>query len=426
VRFLPVVSTGVHPTSVSTPGLSPSTPGVLVLHHFLGSWKKRHGYKSKGLLSLFMTVCKWFASHKPLHLVPVVPYSKTPELEHYPVSINHAGTVFTMMVNLIDHGDLQSHEDVSAILTRFGNWQAGMENTLTPRAPVALIGALGKAAPDSPAAADKPVFLDIGAGIGFYSMTAAARGHRVIATELAHRSVAVFRDSIEQNGFQALIDVRGVAVGAEAGPVCVAPRPNVPLLHAWRLEDVQRGYAAPQVHQWTGQFVCDRVVQRVLMGDLVPDGLHVGAVRVSAGGWSGEVLRGGLPFLEKNRPAAILVEVDMAEMARVGSHDFIDVVHSLTAIGYGNLGHSGRVCVERFESMLATLSQEHGKAHAQDHALRTDVNDLRQPAWCALDPINVAGVLEQNRRNGLEKQDTLNAAGVELFLLQLNVTAPSS
>ena len=58
--------------------------------------------------------------------------------------------------------------------------------------------------------------------------------------------------------------------------------------------------------------------------------------------------------------------------------------------------------------------------------LQTDINDLRQPSWCDLDVSNIVNVLEQNRRNGLEKQDALNAPGVELFFLQFNGTGTDS
>lgn len=46
------------------------------------------------------------------------------------------------------------------------------------------------------------VLLDVGAGSGYFSMAAAARGHRVIAFELSPRSLLSFEASIAYNGFQ--------------------------------------------------------------------------------------------------------------------------------------------------------------------------------------------------------------------------------
>lgn len=39
VRVLPKVHFGVHPLGLD--GVSPDDPDIVVLHHFLGSWKKR-------------------------------------------------------------------------------------------------------------------------------------------------------------------------------------------------------------------------------------------------------------------------------------------------------------------------------------------------------------------------------------------------
>jgi len=46
------------------------------------------------------------------------------------------------------------------------------------------------------------VLLDVGAGSGYFSLAAAARGHRVIAFELSPRSLLSFEASIAYNGFQ--------------------------------------------------------------------------------------------------------------------------------------------------------------------------------------------------------------------------------
>ena len=416
MRFLPIVATAMHPahSDAALVGL----PGVLVAHHFKGTWKSKAGYKSR---NLWRRIAEWArpASARAA-LTAVRPFSDTPETEHYPVSVNMTGAVFTVMVSLVGHGDLQSREDASAALTLAGNWQAGMDNAAAPRAPVALIGALGgaprrRAAAGLAAADDAPAFLDIGAGVGLYSLAAAARGHRVFASELAERSAALLAESVRANGFERLVTVHNVTVGAEAGTACVRPRGAD--AGAWRPEDVQRGYAAAQLHEQSAATGCERHARRVAMGALVPAGVRVGAVRVSAGAWTARVLRGGLPFFAQHRPAAILVELDMAESARGGDDDMLAVLDELLALGYSDMGHAGAVCGERFRAMVAALSED-----AVRDSLQTDVNDLRQPVWCELDAGALADVLERNARNGAGKQDPLRAAGVEPLLLQLNTT----
>ena len=141
---------------------------------------------------------------------------------------------------------------------------------------------------------------------------------------------------------------------------------------------------------------------------------------MSAGAWTSDVVRGGLPMILEHLPAAVLIEVDMSEMSRVKVADFEDVLMELYRMGYQNMGHAGSVCMRRFSIMLSALQKQ------SPTTLQTDINDLRQPSWCDLDVSNIVNVLEQNRRNGLEKQDALNAPGVELFFLQFNGTGTDS
>jgi hypothetical protein len=211
-----------------------------------------------------------------------------------------------------------------------------------------------------------------------------------------------------------------VTLGSVRGTACVAPRFTgwTAAAAGWRPEEVARGYGPPALHERTSRGECATVASRHLMGDLVPDGTTVGAVRVSAGAWTAEVLRGGLPMLRRHLPAAILIEVDMAEMSRIRTSAFEDVVMELYQMGYQNMGHAGSVCVQRFDVMMSELQ----KGDSQT-AQQTDLSDLRRPSWCDFDVSNLAMVLEQNRRNGLEKTDWIDAAGVELFFLQFNGTA---
>jgi FkbM family methyltransferase len=409
-----MVATVAHPWAKdSSVGIYSSMPGVLVMHHFEGSWKVKHGYKSCKMWSRFK---RWAMPDKPDELVPIHTFSATPQLEHYPVSVNLTDTIFTVMVNLVGHGDLQSHEDPSHALTTYGNWQAGMDNTASPRAAAALIGALSRAAEAHPET--NLSFLDIGAGLGLYTLTAAARGHHVYATELAARSVALLNDSIRRNGVEELVTLHNVTIGEKVGIACVEPDQNDISYHNWLPEDVQRGFAAPRLHDQATSQGCGRHVRRVTMKELVPEGTRIGAVRISAGAWTAAVLRGGLKFLQTQRPAAILIEVDMNEMSHIGENDFLSVLEQLMAMGYRNLGHAGRVCVERFEGMLAALTN----GGVRD-PMQADANKLKQPVWCELDASTLPSMLERNRRNGVEKQDPMLAIGVEPILLQLDASS---
>ena len=49
------------------------------------------------------------------------------------------------------------------------------------------------------------VLVDVGAGYGYFSLAAAARGHQAIAFEMSNLSVASFEASIAYNGFKKAI-----------------------------------------------------------------------------------------------------------------------------------------------------------------------------------------------------------------------------
>ena len=49
------------------------------------------------------------------------------------------------------------------------------------------------------------MLVDVGAGVGYFSLAAAARGHQAIAFELSTKAVASFEASMDYNGFQKAI-----------------------------------------------------------------------------------------------------------------------------------------------------------------------------------------------------------------------------
>ena len=51
------------------------------------------------------------------------------------------------------------------------------------------------------------VLVDVGAGVGYFSLAAAARSHQAIAFELSTKSVASFEASMDYNGFQKAITI---------------------------------------------------------------------------------------------------------------------------------------------------------------------------------------------------------------------------
>ena len=330
-----------------------------------------------------------------------------------PVTVNQEGTVFTLAAHALGRGDLQAHEDVSSALLQSGHWQAAIDNLQDPRAPVALAGALEGLQPL--ADGSQPALVDIGAGYGVYTMTAAARGHKVLAVELASRSRAALEASVRANGFHDRVVLSNATAGALAGTViCVQRSKPVP---KWLVEDMQRGFAAPSIHRHVATG-CKQTTLRLPMAALVPRGWHVGAVRISAGAWTGLVLKEALYFLREQRPAAILLEVDMALMMRVGFSDFERLVQTLVAAGYSDLAHAGAVCRKRFAGWAQVQQRQAQRGGGQGVVAQQEA----APTWCSLAPSQLTSVLQQNRLSGYGVQDRQRAAAVELLLLQLDAS----
>jgi hypothetical protein len=153
---------------------------------------------------------------------------KDSDMQLYPVSINH-DPPFTMMTHLSGMGDLQAGGiDSNAVLTSYGTWQPGLSPGRKPSVVDALVGSLsargGAAGTGGRQEGSQGLFVDVGAGQGFFSLAAAAKGHQVMAFEVSADSLGPFRASIEYNGFQGLVDLRNVSLGAEAGVVCLQPQ----------------------------------------------------------------------------------------------------------------------------------------------------------------------------------------------------------
>ena len=65
------------------------------------------------------------------------------------------------------------------------------------------------------------VLLDVGAGAGYFSLAAAARGHRAIAVELSNFSLASLKASVAYNGFGKLIIVHKARAQPWACALCI-------------------------------------------------------------------------------------------------------------------------------------------------------------------------------------------------------------
>ena len=91
------------------------------------------------------------------------------------------------------------------------------------------------------------MLLDIGAGMGMFSLAAAASGHKAYAFELSPKSLASLEASIEFNGFQHLITVQKVGHHCHGLPLLGTDVSQTRLPLLWH---------APACRQWCSTLVC--------------------------------------------------------------------------------------------------------------------------------------------------------------------------
>lgn len=249
------------------------------------------------------------------------------------------------------------------------------------------------------------VLVDVGAGQGFFSLAAAARGHRVIAFEASPVSLDAFRAGIAYNGFEGLISVRPAALGTTAGAVCLqqADRHGCPgavaaaklaakLQHKRRaasnatdgsnstseqqedLQELQAAVAQMQLRRRRGypwladgagltphHACCTSAGSRLGLSDVLRNASDVAALRISAHGHEGFILQGALEYLrEVHKPDVVYVEFWPAAMRAAGYTSPVTLVQSLYDLGYTDIAHAGRVCDVRWQNATQGLHLQVG------------------------------------------------------------------
>lgn len=381
-------------------------------------------------------------------------------VSHFPVTAAFEPP-FVVMVDALGQGDVQSGADVSAALTDWGTWQAGIATPRQPSAVEALVGALAVAShgghgetTDSdggnalPAGAetimesssggngvrgdagqadgkvansgrgsggDGGTFVDVGAGLGFFSLAAASRGHRVVAFEASPRSVAAFRASIAHNAFEHAVELHEAPLGAREETVCLRRGGDAAVTDAADA-GLRRGYGDPVAHA-AEPWACEQLAQRATLSKRLA-GVRAGALRLSANGWEGWVVQGSEAWLRQHPPGVILLEYAPALMRAAGYKRPQALLQQLAGMGYGRVAHAGRVCERRWANLTLAIqarrsSASHparpltggprGRSRQQGHASgqasgkgrgrdkgkgkgSDGEQSLQQPAWCKVQP----------------------------------------
>ena len=248
VRVLPKVSFGTHPTGED--GVSQDDPGVLVAHKFLGSWKSKKGWSDgKSFADLLRTfwhsvVLGDIVQHRARASRLDRWYSMPPvtAARAYPVSCASHDPPFDALTHLWGSDPVGSRgsaaERSGASLTKWGVDQPGRDADAArrPTSADALVGSLEPSSSsredggDGDANDDVVVedetedaaLVDVGAGLGYFSLAAASRGFRALAVEPDASARELLAASAAHNGFEREMDLRAARVGGGGEAFCAA------------------------------------------------------------------------------------------------------------------------------------------------------------------------------------------------------------
>ncbi len=165
------------------------------------------------------------------------------------------------------------------------------------------------------------------------------------AFEASPVSLEAFHESIEHNGFGSLVTVHTAPLGARRTSTCTARNVSSDGKRGYRGRvdesgDLRRGYASLKAHD-PALGNCTSVVERQTGVALLPPGTRIGALRISANGWEGDVLEGLWPLIGRHPPAVIALEWSPEAMRRAGFGDPLALLQLLWDAGYNEISHSG-------------------------------------------------------------------------------------
>ena len=376
VRVLPRVTWGTHPRAGSADGVTQKASEVVIAHKFAGSWKRKQGVER--LPWPLRPIARLF---KPLWAPPPPP-PLGPEAVNAAVRPALAGTMYPVSCRVplgLGPGLRTRAWDVllpppgarglpgchaGAALHLF-NW-----GSQPPRTEPHGLTVLLHLARNTPG-----LVVDVGAGLGFYTLGAASASRRVVAFEPHLGSWGLLRTSVQGNpALRSRITVRQLALGA----------PHVALFNvAWGAANSRQGdasaasrhkaaddVAAPEAGGVHGAAVAaaggegervspvltlDEALANVTAGwaptagqDSNSGGQQVALLRVAARGWEGWVLTGGRDLLSgPSPPVAVLVECVPDQLAVTGWGDAAMLVERMKAWGYGHAVHGGLGCDAR-------------------------------------------------------------------------------
>ena len=188
---------------------------------FLGSWKSRKGWSGarKSASELVTTFYHAVSGDLPAYRARISRADKwyaMPEVNEraaYPTSTTWEPP-FDILTHLLgSEASSPSLAAAGASLAAHGRWQAGRWDAKQPTSAEALVGSLS-------AHRRSAALLDVGAGAGYFTLAAAARGRQVVSYEWAPPSAGYSAPASRSGAFGDVVDVRATRVGGRGEAHC--------------------------------------------------------------------------------------------------------------------------------------------------------------------------------------------------------------
>lgn len=344
VRMMPKVYLGTHP--LNEEGVSQNHPEVVVAHKYSGGWKHKAGWHGKRswldhLAILYHSIMndlpayrEKMASRDDTFQMPSVDPERS-----YPVSVMWSPPfdLLTPLVGTMDAGsDIEDQGAEGYWLTLYGRPKVVTQRPLrVGENPAEILFDNLERSSDKSA-----VFVDIGAGLGYYSNAAASNGDKVYAYEWNDKLLANLKGSVEYNNFNNKITISNQIDALTSG------------------EEFKK---------------------------LLDLHAKVDAVRVGSRVFDSNIFKGLKSLLEGDNPPKVFLfetrSVLVKTLMRHTTEDMIQMFEYLWEKGYTDVGHVGPACDGRGVRKVKSLPS--GRASTFDGT-----------TWCRIDGSSFKGVLK--------------------------------
>lgn len=276
IRILPKSAFGVQPFKYN--GLGPDSHLLIVFHHFLGSWKEKQ----------WADRCRFpYINCKKPEMKSISPEIR----DLYPVSVNF-DPAFILMVYPASHGPFIGSADVSLLLTLRGQWQAGNPEPEGTR----VVDIIAHCFEDL---VENKTFVDLGAGLGFFSLAVASRNYPVIAFEEPGLGAIALKSSVLKNNLSRFVHFSSSVVDL--------------------VKELN-----------------DRVEEN--------GGAGIRALRIGYTGWSSWESSNGLELIKKANPQTLFIEFSPWKMKESNISNPVDILREIHHLGYLKVEFTGEAC----------------------------------------------------------------------------------